>query len=146
MKDIEKVEGVQRRATKVLPGMKEMAYEDRLRKLKLPTLRHRRIRGDMIETYKIIHNLYDPKVAPTIRLKRDMGRGGGSRGHALEIFQPRARLESSRNIFTNRIWKVWNSLTTHIVTAPTVDTFKERLDKWWEGNPAIYDYRLAVVS
>jgi len=146
MKDIEKVEGVQRRATKVLPGMKEMAYEDRLRKLKLPTLRHRRIRGDMIETYKIIHKLYDPKVAPTIRLKKDMGRGGGSRGHALEIFQPRARLESSRNIFTNRIWKVWNSLTTHIVTAPTVDTFKERLDKWWEGNPAIYDYRLAVVS
>ena len=146
MKDIEKVEGVQRRATKVLPGMKEMAYEDRLRKLKLPTLRHRRIRGDMIETYKIIHKLYDPKVTPTIRLKRDMGRGGGSRGHALEIFQPRARLESSRNIFTNRIWKVWNSLTTHIVTAPTVDTFKARLDKWWEGNPAIYDYRLAVVS
>ena len=59
MKDIEKVEGVQRRATKLLPGMKEKTYGERLRILGLPTLRHRLIRGDMIETYKILHGIYD---------------------------------------------------------------------------------------
>jgi hypothetical protein len=34
--------------------MKNLNYEERLRKLKLPTLEYRRVRGDMIETYKII--------------------------------------------------------------------------------------------
>ena len=69
MKDIEKVEGVQRRATKVVPGLSEKTYEERLRILKLPTLRHRRIRGDMIETYKIVHGIYDKKVTPDHKLK-----------------------------------------------------------------------------
>ena len=104
--------------------MKEKPYEERLRILKLPTLRHRRLRGDMIETYKIVHGIYDREVTPTITMKKDMRSGVGRKGHELEIFQPRARLESSRNTFTNRIWKGWNSLTTHIVTAPSVNAFK----------------------
>ena len=45
------VEGVQRRATKQIPGMKNSTYAERLRKLKLSTLSYRRIRGDMIEIY-----------------------------------------------------------------------------------------------
>ena len=48
------LENVQRRATKLINGMSEMSYPDRLRKLKLPTLAYRRIRGDMIELYKLI--------------------------------------------------------------------------------------------
>jgi hypothetical protein len=146
MKDIEKVEGVQRRATKVLPGMKEKPYEERLRILKLPTLRHRRLRGDMIETYKIVHGIYDKEVTPKITLKKDMRSGVGRHGHKLEIFQPRARLESSRNTFTNRVWKGWNSLTTHIVTAPSVNAFKNRLDKHWSKNPAVYNYKLSAIE
>ena len=49
--DIEKLERVQKRATKMIPGMSKISYPYRLRKLKLPTLTHRRARGDMIETY-----------------------------------------------------------------------------------------------
>ena len=41
---------VQKRATKMIPGMPKISYPDRLRKLKLPTLTYRRARGDMIET------------------------------------------------------------------------------------------------
>jgi hypothetical protein len=51
-KDIEAIENVQRRATKMLPDMKDLTYEERLKKLKLPSLRYRRLRGDMIETFK----------------------------------------------------------------------------------------------
>ena len=75
MKDIEKVEGVQRRATKMLHGLKDKSYEERLRLLKLPTLRFRRARGDMIETYKIIHGIYDKEAAPKLELRG--GRAGG---------------------------------------------------------------------
>ena len=54
IKDITAIENVQRRATKYLPSLKNLSYEERLQKLKLPTLRYRRLRGDMIKTYKLM--------------------------------------------------------------------------------------------
>ena len=47
------IEKVQRRATRMLPFLSDLCYEERLKILKLPTLKHRRLRGDMIQTYKI---------------------------------------------------------------------------------------------
>ena len=55
---IDAIEKVQRRATKVLPGMKNLPYEERLRKLNLPSMVYRRSRGDMIETFKILNGYY----------------------------------------------------------------------------------------
>ena len=60
-KHIDKLEQIQRSFTKCIIGLKDLDYEKRLEKLRLPSLEFRRIRGDLIETYKIIHNLYDPK-------------------------------------------------------------------------------------
>ncbi len=62
MKDIEAVEEVQRRATKLMPTLKEFSYEERLMKLRLPTLSYRNARGDVIETFKIMAGVYDPEV------------------------------------------------------------------------------------
>ena len=50
------IEGVQRRATKMIPTLKNLAYPERLKKLKLPTLAYRRTR-DMIEVYKIVNSI-----------------------------------------------------------------------------------------
>jgi hypothetical protein len=50
--DIEKIGNVQRRATKQVPTLKNMEYNERLKKLKMPTLKYRRMRGDMIEVFK----------------------------------------------------------------------------------------------
>ena len=44
--------------------IKHMNYSDRLKACKLPTLHYRRIRGDMIETYKIMTGKYDIEIAP----------------------------------------------------------------------------------
>ena len=60
MEDIEKV---QKKATKLIPELKNI---DRLKKCQLPTLHYRRIRGDMIETYKIVSGKYDSVAAPMI--------------------------------------------------------------------------------
>ena len=54
------IENVQRRATKKIPGFKNLGYSARLRKLKLPTMEYRRLRGDLIEAYKILRHVYDP--------------------------------------------------------------------------------------
>ena len=88
-KHIDLIEGVQRRATKYLPGMKDKNYEDRLKLLDLPSLAYRRERADMIETYNLIKELYDPEVAPKLDLmkKREHRR---LRGHDLKLFKVRA--------------------------------------------------------
>ena len=56
---IEELEKVQRRATKLLRECKNLPYVERLKYLDLPTLGFRRCRGDMIETYKLLTNKYD---------------------------------------------------------------------------------------
>jgi len=89
-KEIELVESVQRRATKQLPGMKNLPYEERLKSLNLPTLSYRRHRADMIEVYKIMNGLYDPEVAPILPLASDISQVQNLRGHKHELFKRRS--------------------------------------------------------
>ena len=58
-KDIDLITGVQRRVTKLVLELKDMSYEERLRSLKLQSLETRRLRGDMIEVFKILKGLDD---------------------------------------------------------------------------------------
>ena len=69
-KDITALENVQRRATRQIPGFKELSYQERLSRLKLPTLSYRRVRGDMIEMYKILTGKYDTRVSNFVNLKK----------------------------------------------------------------------------
>ena len=67
-KYIEKIESVQKRATKQIPGFNNLSYPEILKKLKLPTMAYRRIKGDMIETYKIINEKYDSEASSFLKL------------------------------------------------------------------------------
>jgi len=63
IKDINLIEGVQRRATKLFQGMEWLHYDDRLKRLNLMRFETRRVRSDLIETFKIanivsIQNLF----------------------------------------------------------------------------------------
>ena len=58
--DIEELEKVQMRATKMVKSVCKLSYSDRLRALGLPTLVYRRLRGDMIEVHKLVTGKYDP--------------------------------------------------------------------------------------
>ena len=71
IKDLEKV---QMRATKLVITIKNITYffyKDRLKRLKLPTLKYRRIRGDMVEVYKILTNKYDSRVNSYLEKQQD---------------------------------------------------------------------------
>ena len=50
---------VQRAATRLVPSIKHLTYEQRLQELKLPTLKHRCQQGDMICVYSLFKNIYD---------------------------------------------------------------------------------------
>ena len=67
-KHIQEIENVQRRATKLIPGMKDLTYEERLETLNLPTLKYRRFRGDMIEMYKLLNSKYNTTVSDFIEI------------------------------------------------------------------------------
>ena len=56
--DIEMIERVQHRATKMVPGLAKLNYDERLEKMDLPSLAYRRARGDAIEIYKYLHGNY----------------------------------------------------------------------------------------
>jgi len=64
--DIEALEKVQKRATKILSSLRHISYSDRLKVCKLTTLRYRQVRGDMIEVYKIVSGKYDSAITPTL--------------------------------------------------------------------------------
>jgi len=53
------VEGVQRRASKIVWGMENLDYEERLNRLGLMRLDRRRVRSDLLETFKIINEYYN---------------------------------------------------------------------------------------
>ena len=65
--DIDKTEKVQMRATRMVQQLKNLSYEARLRRLNLPTLKYRRLRGDMIQVYNIVSGKHTTN--PTIDLK-----------------------------------------------------------------------------
>ena len=66
-----KVENVQRKFTKHVKGLNKYHYEERLNKLKLPSLEYRQLRGDLIQVYKIAHNYYDPVTTQSIWQETD---------------------------------------------------------------------------
>jgi hypothetical protein len=82
-KHITSLENVQRRATKLIPGLKDMTYEKRLRKLKLPTLDYRRTRGDMIEAFKLTSGLYDTVLPSLLEIQKDTR----TRAHSKKLYQ-----------------------------------------------------------
>ena len=97
------IENVQRRATKQLPGMKDIPYQERLERLKLPTLAYRRTCGDMIEVYKQLQGKYDSVVSNIVKLHKDSDTKGGPRGHSLKLFLECARTNVRKEIFSLRI-------------------------------------------
>jgi hypothetical protein len=133
-KDIEAIENVQRRATKMLPDMKDLTYEERLRKLKLPSLRYMRL-----ETFKIVTEIYDKRVTEDL-LPINKSTLHQTRGHSLKLTKNRSRLDIHKYYFTNRVVDDWNNLPETVITAKNVKIFENRLDKLWQDHPMMYDH------
>ena len=128
--DQQAVERVQRRATRLIPGLQGLPYEERLSRLNLPSLAHRRRRGDMIQCYKIltgINRINPDKLFQHATLD-------ATRGHHMKLFKPRAKSEVRRGAFSVRVVDDWSSLPSHVVSAETVNQFKNRLDKIWKND------------
>ena len=133
--DINLIESVQRRATKYLPGYRDMSYKERLTALDLPTLAYRRLRGSMIEVFKIF-NIYDKEIISPFTTRET-----STRGHNMKIYTKAAKKNHPKHhSFHNRIVNPWNNLPAQVVNSPNLNTFKNRLDKHWANLQLKYDH------
>ena len=124
-KDIEKLESVQRRATKLISGCRGLSYEDRLKMSGLVTLEDRRNRGDMIEVYKMLHGKNRVDYSNFVKLSKNIR----TRGHSLKLEKSRSRLNIRKNFFSQRVINKWNELPEVIINASSVNNFKNLYDK-----------------
>ena len=126
-KDIFALEQVQRRATRLIPELSSLPYEERLKALQLTTLEDRRIRGDLIEVYKLVHGIENVDHTQFFKIIRS-GPSTVTRGHQLKLEMPHCRTERRRNFFSVRVINKWNSLPADVVFSPNVNAFKHNYD------------------
>ena len=123
-KDIDMLERVQRRATKMIPKLRNISYEMRLKECGLTTLETRRLRGDQIEVFKILNGYenIDRNIFFTVKEERR------TRGHGVTLAKKQCRLDIRKFSFSQRTVNEWNRLSADCVGASSVNIFKNKID------------------
>jgi hypothetical protein len=135
-KDIIAIEQVQRRATCLVPGLKHLSYEDRLRTLGLPTLMYRRERADILQVFKILHKYEEVNIKISLTLSQNRS----TRGHTLKLDKVHQLSRFSQNRFSNRVINNWNSLDNSTVCATSVDSCKSQLNIHWKTRQSKFGF------
>ena len=132
--DKEVLEGVQRRAVKMVTNLKGKTYHLRLEELGLTTLEERRERGDLIMAYKVITGKDKVNYESWFRMCEGMNDRRETRylGGLYNVERLEGRLEMRQNFWSVRVASKWNSLPDLVKSANTVNMFKNGLDNWME--------------
>ena len=126
--DIEVLEKVQRRAVNMIVGLTGRTYEDKLSELNLTSLSDRRIKFDLVQTYKILNGI--DRVSPDIWFKTVEQNNRLTRitSYSKNLVAVRSRTDIRKNFFSNRVVNLWNTLPTDIKDSRTVKIFKNKLE------------------
>ena len=128
-KDIVKLEKVQRRALNMITDLKHLDYQEKLLKLDLFSLSKRRLRGDMIETFKIMNEI--DKIDSNLFFTRSTS---NTRGHNLKLYKGKFRCDARKYFYSQRVVDPWNRLPSVAAEASSLNSFKNNLDKYFAEN------------
>lgn len=129
-KDIQYIEAVQRSFTKKICfrcSVPFTDYADRLSKLNMESLEYRRLKNDIIMTYKIyfglinvqFNNFFEHNLSPY-----------GLRKHKYSLkYKDRPNLLQRKHYFSNRVITVWNLLPEFVLTPNNLPLFKTKLNR-----------------
>ena len=90
----------------------------------------------MIETFKILNNIYDSRVTNFLS-KSNFSTTGG---HNFKLFVQHANFNIRKWFFSIRIVDIWNRLPSNVVNASNVMCFEKRLDKYWADLKIKFDH------
>ena len=99
-KDIKLLESVQHRTTRLITYFRGLPYEQRLSRLKLTTLETRRLRGDLIEVFKIMKGFDNGDYRDFFIVSTNR-----CRGHSMKIYEERFNTNIGEFMFSNRVVK-----------------------------------------
>ena len=139
-KDEDILEDVQKRMMRSLSDCPGRSYEERLEKAGLTTLKERRIRGDLIETFKVTKGIdrvdknkwFDIRGGDEARPTRanTMISDGTVERRSDVLYKNAASSETRNNFFTMRVVRSWNELPEEVKSKKSVDSFKSAYDGW----------------
>ncbi|KFZ50138.1 hypothetical protein N321_03747, partial [Antrostomus carolinensis] len=124
-KDIDLLEQVQRRATRMIRELEHLSCEDKLRELGLFSLEKRRLRGDIIAAFQYLEEAYR-KAGEGLCTRAGSER---TRSNGFKLEEGRFRLDIREKFFTVRVVRHWNRLPREVVDAPSLEVLKARLDE-----------------
>ena len=103
-KDIDTLERIQRRATKIIPELTDFSYEERMKECGLTTLQTRRLRGDQTEVFKILNGYENIDRNMFFSLKKD----SKTREHEVKLVKEQCRLDIRKYAFLQIVYRLCN--------------------------------------
>ena len=149
-RDVDALEDVQKRAINLISGISG-SYEEKLAILDIPTLAARRLRGDMIQVFKIVNRIDQVNPNNYFTFPADIHNHAtrsavsiqtGAITRSSNLVPQAARYALRRNFFTNRAVAPWNSLPNWVKLVKKTDTFKANYDKFVKSNSASEQFRI----
>jgi len=125
LNDIDDVEQVQRAFTRRIWGLKQFDYSNRLLLCNLEPLELRRLKRDLILVYKILNRLIDLDFNNFF----EYAHSTVTRGHSKKLYPRSSKTNRGLGFFALRIVNVWNILPEEVVSASSLNVFKQRLNQ-----------------
>ncbi len=124
-KDIAKL-GVQLRATKMIPSLRNKTYEERLSHLNLLSLEKHRLRGKLIECFKVLNGFTNVDLTKLIGMN-DTTR---KRNNSTKLKCRQVHSDCTKFFFTNAVVRDWNRLPQSVVHSNSIASFKKKIDRY----------------
>ena len=110
----------------MIPELRDLSYEERLKECSLTTLETRSLRRYQIEVYMMLNIYMKILIEIFFSLKKD----SRTREHEVTLVKDQCRLNIRKYAFSQRTINEWNNLSIDCATASSVNVFKNKVDTY----------------